>query len=79
LRSEEFLSDGSKDPPLQRNNLSMLKTAAKCSWETNRARERAKKSAYRNGFVSRYELLAAIHDRLAAKVYFCGLSAGRHP
>jgi hypothetical protein len=39
----------------------------------------ARESAYRNGFVSSYELLAAFHDRLAAMIYFCGLSAGRHP
>jgi hypothetical protein len=42
-------------------------------------RERAKKGTYRNGFVSWYELLAAFHYRLAAMVYFCGGSAGRHP
>jgi len=39
----------------------------------------AQENANRNGFVSRYELLAAFHDRLAAMVYFCGVSAGRHP
>jgi hypothetical protein len=71
--------NGSKDPPLQRKKLRLHNTAAKCSWETNRMRERARNHACRNGFVSRDELLAAFHDRLAAMIYFCGLSAGRHP
>ncbi len=39
----------------------------------------AQESAYRNGFVSCYELLAAFRNRLAAMTYFCGGSAGRHP
>jgi hypothetical protein len=78
LGREEFLSDGSKDPPLQRNTSDFAKPGPNALGRQTGC-EDAQESAVRNGFVSWYELLAAFHDRLAAMVYFCGLSAGRHP
>jgi hypothetical protein len=78
LGREESLSDGLKTrhyketPRTSQNRGQML-------WGGQTWCEDAQESAVRNGFVSGMNLLAAFHDRLAAMIYFCGLSAGRHP
>jgi len=69
LGRKEFLSGGSKDPQLQRNTSDFAKPRPN-ALRRQTGCVNTQESALRNGFVSRYELPAAFHDRLAAMIYF---------